>query len=223
MCRRKLCVLSAAATFCLCVLGQVTAADLPVSSKQGATVGPATNADDAVLKRLSDTPVSVLDYGLEMMWRDLDEAAKGPLHYYGTDGAFPAQVSITYDPKGSKIFIAIESNPGTEGGAPLRPLTKEKWSPAEVWCRTLINKLRSNLSNYAPNNPPKWLKYFAHGDHYVSGVADTEIAALNSVLPQRVFLRAHSAVILGDDAVHCMGPLIGSEISVERESTEIVE
>jgi hypothetical protein len=67
------------------------------------------------------------------------------------------------DTKEGKVWIFIESNPGTEGGA-FFP-NKEKGSPAEVWCKTLISKLR----------------------------------------------------------VECTGPLIGSDISVQREAIEFVE
>jgi uncharacterized protein YecT (DUF1311 family) len=174
--------------------------------------------DDPVLKRLSDTPVSALDYGLEMMWRDLYDAAKARGLYYGTDGALPAQVAITHDAKESKIWIRIESNPGTEGGS---LQTKGKGVSAEEWCKTLIGKLRVNLTGSAAD-PPRWLQYFVHGaGHYVSDPANPEIIELNSTLPRRIFLRAHSAAI--GDAVSCTGPLIGSDISIDREATYLVE
>lgn len=224
MCGRKSPVLSAAATCALCLLGRAPAADLPESSKQGTTVVPAANAIDPVLKRLSDAPVSVLDYGLEMMWRDLDDTAKDRLHHYGTDGAFPARVTITYDAKESKIWISIESNPGTEGGPLQSSQTKDKAPSAEEWCKTLVGKLRANLAG--GRQPPRWLRYFVSGYGH-SAFAEPEITnteelrRLNATLPKRVFLRAHSAQI--GDAVHCTGPLIGSEISIVREPSELIE
>jgi hypothetical protein len=218
MCRLKYFLSSAIATVSICSLSSLRAAEPPEPwSPAPASV---TEVRDPLFKRLSDTPVSVLDYGLEMTWRDLADAAKEPLHYYGTDGALPARVSVTYNAKENKIWISIESNPGTEGGSPFP--TKEKGSPAEMWCKTLIHKLRANMAGY-PNNPPKWLQYFVHGSgHYASDATNAELAELNSTLPKRVFLRAHSAA-MGDDAVHCTGSLIGSEILIEREPTDIVE
>jgi hypothetical protein len=217
MCQFKISVLCIPATFLLCMIGVVRAVDLPAPPKQSTSSAPGPS--DPTLARLSNTPLSELDFGLEMMWRDLYDAAKDQGLYYGTDGAWPAHVAITYDAKESKIWIRMESNPGTEGGKALQ--IKGKGVSAEEWCKILIGKLRVNLTGSA-TEPPKWLQYFVHGaGHYISDPSNPEIAALNSTLPQRIFLRAHSAAI--GDAVICTGPLIGSEISIEREAAYFVE
>ena len=197
-----------------------TAGQTPAVSPASPSTSTSVPMVDPPFKRLMETPVSILDYGLEMMWRDLANTAKEPMHYYGTDGAFPAMVSINYDPRENKIWVSVESNPGTEGGSPFP--VREKGSPAEVWCRTLISKLRAEMASGYPNITPKWLRYFVRGSgHYTSDAVHAELTELNATLPKRVFLRAHATSL--DEAVHCTGPLIGSEILLEREPVEFIE
>jgi uncharacterized protein len=182
-----------------------------------------TAPDDPVLKRLSDTPVSALDYGLEMMWRDLADTAKDRLRYYGTTlhGEFPAQVSISHDAKQGKIWISVESDPGTESGP--SGLSKDKQPTSEEWCKALIGKLRLKLALGYPTYPQSWLQYFLRGSGHYDGLKppSPEVAELNSTLPKRVYLRARA--VQNGDAVSCTGSLIGQEISIQREPTDLEE
>jgi hypothetical protein len=133
---------------------------------------------------------------------------------------------MTYDSTEGKIWIAIESNPGTEvtqsDTSTLRQRAGE--SLAEGWCKTLINKLRVELATGYPDHPPRWLRYFVHGyghSAFANLPNPPELVQLNKILPKLFLLRAHAA----DDSVSiiCTGPLIGSEISIEREPLRIVE
>jgi hypothetical protein len=192
---------------------------------------------DSALERLQGQPVSMLDFGMELMWRDLEQTARDKDAYFGRNGAFPAAISVTYDGRENKIWIDVRSDPGTE--RTVMPGNAARPSP-EAWCKTLVLKLRAELGGgdvtQVRNFPPRWLRYFVHGFGHSSfvepGIMNTkEVQQLEAALPQLVFLRAHTFEYLESQrglpvtqSLTCIGPLLDGDISVERGTpTESVE
>jgi hypothetical protein len=185
---------------------------------------PATIEQKDSLQALRDDPVSVLDFGLEMMWRDLSEVAKGEINYFGRLGASPARIDIANNLKEGKIWISVESWPGTEGPSGQQqahfPLAKGAPS-AQAWCTTLIAKLRAELATGLPDGFPHWLRYFVHNYRHSSLLEmsqpkpsnEAELTQVKYMLVKSIFLRAHT--VDDERSATCVAPLVGGNISTE--------
>ena len=159
------------------------------------------------IRRLMNEPVSMLDWGLEQMERQLQEALSDDgIRKYAGLPADPPGISLDYDRDTNRILVhAFYVGEGQRA--------------AKVICHKTVTFLRKQLDPRYPNGKERgdhlWLSNFLHSG---SGDATRTTAwkVLEKALPNLVMLEV---VVPSADAgadVRCSAPLTGVMVSFEQ-------
>jgi hypothetical protein len=157
------------------------------------------------IRRLMSEPVSMLDWGMELMNRDLNEGTRYRLERLGvvSQGDFDkSAVNVTYDYGRDTIQVFM-----------LMPFSATFKPPAKEMCRMMIDAIRADLGYLPELKTPitTWTSYFIPNGYTSNEQKDKE---LSEAIPKRVSIKA--TVTKKPNIVNCNGMLTEKTVSFEE-------